>query len=192
MKKIYLFIIFICFGIRYVNGQTITASPTPSILIGGFTVQATVSSTLVGITGYSWTALSASAGCAPSQTVSAASSTACLFSFPCCTNFTISCVPYTGNTAGAPVSKVIMCGLQTTSVVELEANTIHVFPNPSHGKLVVKGITADTEFTLRNVEGKLLLKQSLRKDTEIDVSAYAAGLYFYSLNGGQAEKLLIE
>lgn len=192
MKKIYLLIICLCVGINGTNAQTITASPTPSIITGGFTVQATVTSTLMGVTGYSWIALSGSLGCVPSQTVSAGISSVCLFSFPCCTNYTISCVSYIGNTAGPATSLRILCGQQTTSFVQLETNSIQVFPNPSLGKLIFKGIANDTEFTLRNAEGKLLLKQVLQADADIDLSGYVSGIYFYALNGNRPEKLIIE
>ena len=192
MKKLYFLFFSLCINFGQSHAQTFSVTPTPTVINGGYTVQATITSTVSGVTSYSWNVSGGSGTCTPSQTVSSGSGTTCLFTFPCCTNYTITCYPMTGNTAGAPIAKTVLCGSQTTNLANHTGVMLQLYPNPCSGVLTLKGMPTASEFILRNPEGKILLQQQLDSDSEIDLKAYSLGLYFYSLNATIQGKLILE
>lgn len=71
------------------------------------------------------------------------------------------------------------------------SNTVSVFPSPASDKVSFKGIDSDAYLIIFDVNGKLVEKVSLRKNTTINVSNYNNGVYFYNvvpLNGSAVSK----
>lgn len=71
--------------------------------------------------------------------------------------------------------EVVSC----VGINEKEANSfIRVYPNPSQGKLVIHAGTAIQTLSVMDYTGRLILQSSVAAtETEIDLSAYAAGIY---------------
>jgi hypothetical protein len=71
------------------------------------------------------------------------------------------------------------------------ANSVSVFPSPASDKVIFSGITSDSYLVVFDVNGKLVEKGFLKKNTTINVANYNNGVYFYTvapLNGSAVSK----
>ena len=63
-------------------------------------------------------------------------------------------------------------------------NQIQFYPNPVKDRLVVRGLTPDTEVSLLNMMGKKVGEtMSVSVDCELDMSGLPAGIYLIKING---------
>lgn len=71
---------------------------------------------------------------------------------------------------------------------------IKVYPNPVQDLIKVSGLSLGSDITLLDIDGKILLKQSSDKETEIlDISKYENGVYILKIENKEAyfsEKIL--
>lgn len=76
-----------------------------------------------------------------------------------------------------------------TGINDEVESEIRLFPNPSHGKVILQnlaGWTSESKILIRDATGKLLVQQTVAPSTstnvEIDVSQLASGLYLVSVS----------
>ena len=81
-----------------------------------------------------------------------------------------------------------------TSVEWLAATTIQVYPNPVADGFTISGITSEkTRLILINMNGMIVLSQTISKDEYISVSSLPAGVYLLKIdmpNGSVVKKLI--
>ena len=81
-----------------------------------------------------------------------------------------------------------------TSVEWLAATTIQVYPNPVADGFTISGITSEkTRLILTNMNGMIVLSQTISKDEYISVSSLPAGVYLLKIdtpNGSVVKKLI--
>ena len=69
--------------------------------------------------------------------------------------------------------------------------TIVVYPNPVVDELQIRGINTNTELTLLDIMGKVVLRQTTSKDNEkISVSDFPEGIYFLRVSTNDASKTM--
>ena len=78
------------------------------------------------------------------------------------------------------------------SAVAFEENTIKVFPNPTRGTITIETTTSLAQrIQLISLDGKLLRDiQSLKNQTQLDLSALANGVYFLKV-GTKTQKVIL-
>ena len=196
MKKIYVILAFLFIGPAAIKSQNFNfnSAITSSLLIGGYTVQSTVTGTLPGASSYSWSASSASASCVATQTVLASSlpsGSVVSFGFPCCIDFSITCTAYNGSVVvGSPLTKVISCSF-TTSMPEYGTNTIRVYPNPAHGYFIIEGSASDAEVIIYDLLGRSISPPVQRQGEvlRVNTGSLACGVYYVRVGEGQGASL---
>ncbi|HRH50011.1 MAG TPA: T9SS type A sorting domain-containing protein [Panacibacter sp.] len=70
---------------------------------------------------------------------------------------------------------------------------IVVFPNPAKGNFTISGLSSDqtSEIQLIDIQGKILLKQVVNANSLVmDISKYAAGIYFINVITGEKRQVL--
>jgi hypothetical protein len=75
----------------------------------------------------------------------------------------------------------------------LDAITVKVFPNPVHTRLSleVQGAAEGLEVHIKNTLGQIVYKQPIQhQQQEIDMSAFAKGVYFIRIQNGSGQKTL--
>jgi hypothetical protein len=75
--------------------------------------------------------------------------------------------------------------------VKNDAEMIGIYPNPAQNQLFVKNPGANSEVSISNIEGQLLLKKELKGATPIDIQTLPAGLFFVRI-GEETRKLVIQ
>lgn len=78
------------------------------------------------------------------------------------------------------------------NIDETESNNISIFPNPTSNKIYIEGFDGNTKTTLYlyDFQGRLLSEYPVRGEAmEIDISEYAAGVYFLQY-GGKVTKVI--
>jgi hypothetical protein len=87
------------------------------------------------------------------------------------------------------------CGFLSTSVTEIN-NQISISPNPASTTLRISSFALGqkgSELSLTDLTGKTLITVPIKhKETEINISTFANGIYFLKINNGQAQKLIIQ
>ena len=74
----------------------------------------------------------------------------------------------------------------TTSVGELvSAHNIRLYPIPSNGILHIDGITEGI-IELYDLTGRLLMKEEIKGNMQLDLSGYDSGVYFLQVVTGNA------
>lgn len=72
-----------------------------------------------------------------------------------------------------------------TGIEELEATTLSIYPNPGTGVFKIHA-TADLKVTVTNQTGQVLSSMTIKSgDNTIDLSGFAAGIYFITGQNGQ-------
>ncbi|MTI21042.1 T9SS type A sorting domain-containing protein [Fulvivirga sp. RKSG066] len=61
-----------------------------------------------------------------------------------------------------------------------------VFPNPTDGKIYVKGFQAKDEVYVYSITGELLKEERLSEDHTLNISDLKAGIYFIKVSGGKS------
>jgi acetyl esterase/lipase len=88
--------------------------------------------------------------------------------------------------------------LQNNSVDVQEQSKLHslVYPNPTSEQLFVKSsASGDLHVSIKNLQGKTLLSQTLEAGTAIDLTAFSAGIYLVQItqnNTVEVHKLLVK
>ena len=81
-----------------------------------------------------------------------------------------------------------------TSVEQITATSIQIYPNPATDGFTINGITNEkTKLTLTNMNGMIVLSQTISIDEYISVSSLPAGVYLLKIdtpNGSVVEKLI--
>lgn len=77
---------------------------------------------------------------------------------------------------------------ELTSVPELNADKIHLYPNPASGGKVY--LSQSTNFKVYNSLGKLILKE--KNSQNFNISSYNKGMYFVVTDDGHRIKLLVQ
>lgn len=95
--------------------------------------------------------------------------------------------------AGASVSdQFILRVKSTTGLGETAGDKIKIYPNPTKGQLVIETqkFVSNTRFIVRDYYGKTIaVKLAEGKTTNIDLSAYADGIYFIEMTDGVESKV---
>jgi hypothetical protein len=62
------------------------------------------------------------------------------------------------------------------------------YPNPTNGIVSINSKNEMTDVMVYNIEGRLLFQRQLNDlDTNIDISAFATGTYFFKVKFGEKE-----
>jgi hypothetical protein len=94
------------------------------------------------------------------------------------------CVSDTSN-----IIYVVVTGLSDLS----DNKNIYIFPNPANDNITIEnsGIIKDAIISIYNIQGQLLLQQTLKQTkTEIDISKFAKGLYILKI--GNRESIAVK
>jgi len=76
--------------------------------------------------------------------------------------------------------------------IEEEAlNTLNIYPNPSKGNVTIQS-NFPTSISLVDINGTVLLNTELTGSTQVDLSAFAAGIYFIKTSEGRTTKFVKE
>src|SRR4051812_30783616 len=97
----YLPLFALVFAAFTARSQSLTMSVTPSVCFNSAspasnTVAANVTTTLTGVTNYTWYVYTYSSSCAGTYTATNSSGTNVVISFPCCGTYTVACAAYNG------------------------------------------------------------------------------------------------
>jgi hypothetical protein len=68
----------------------------------------------------------------------------------------------------------------TTGISSIGNNTIKIYPNPSNTVLFIEGLSKDTQASIYDLNGILVIKKQLFKDY-LDISTLASGVYTIKL-----------
>ena len=77
------------------------------------------------------------------------------------------------------------CVIAVESVLEITRNEITISPNPTNDKINIENLSIenDEKISIYNLQGQLLLQQSTTDaKTELDISAFAKGMYFIKVD----------
>jgi glycerophosphoryl diester phosphodiesterase len=81
----------------------------------------------------------------------------------------------------------------TTETIDMIQNTVQpeisIYPNPANEILNIRGVDADTEFSIHSLDGKRIMNGVLAKGEAIDVSKLVKGFYILRIEN-QAFKIL--
>jgi hypothetical protein len=76
-------------------------------------------------------------------------------------------------------------------VVPLEVAPLQVYPNPTKGTLIVKGIQGLCSGALVSLSGQVVLCFSeLKNEEQLDISSAAEGTYLLRLSNGQTSLVI--
>lgn len=78
------------------------------------------------------------------------------------------------------------------STEELANQSFSVFPNPSEGRITIKGIQPINIVRVSNALGQILVEKSMNNNEELDLSMLNNGVYVISINGTAAQRIIIE
>ena len=67
-----------------------------------------------------------------------------------------------------------------TGIIDSGSDRIQIYPNPSSTTLFIEGLIPDTQATIYDLQGNLVLKKQLLKDN-LDISTLASGVYVIKL-----------
>jgi len=98
-----------------------------------------------------------------------------------------------GDTDVSIDSYVAELGSFTLSNLELEKNTnrITLFPNPVTSELQIQSsFSQNIDFTIKDVSGKIVIKNSLINQKTMDFSELANGMYFVTFQTGNTQQTL--
>ncbi len=87
----------------------------------------------------------------------------------------------TGNPISIEIENIAYMGFKpaSTAVLEIQAESLNVYPNPVTTNLTVKHIETIDELKIFDVQGKMCLYLSPKKENvDIDMSLFPAGIYF--------------
>jgi hypothetical protein len=104
---------------------------------------------------------------------------------------------FTDGSGGSPISFTrgnIVTGwpgsIVFTTSKSLIENLVSVYPNPGKEKIRIQGIKKPSVITLHNMQGKVILEQSISSDSEIDVQLIPRGLYYLTIRTGNKQQSL--
>ena len=172
-----------------VNGNLaeVVINPLPTIAINassGFCIGDTITLTALGATTYTWN----TGATTPSISVTPTSSV---------TMYSYTVTGADGNecsdTASITGSLIIDC----TGIQKFASNNeqVNIYPNPNNGSFVIESQNTlyNVHCTIYDVNGKLVLSQTINCKTTIDASSLAEGVYNISLqsNEGVVNKRLV-
>jgi hypothetical protein len=82
---------------------------------------------------------------------------------------------------GLPDKTVIITQLGSpTGISDTENNLIKIYPNPANTVLFIEGLSKDTQVSIYDLKGNLILKKQLFEDN-LDISTLASGVYTIKL-----------
>ena len=82
---------------------------------------------------------------------------------------------------GLPYKTVIITQSGSpTGISDIENNPIKIYPNPSNNVLFIEGLSEDTQVSIYDLKGNLIIKKQLFKDN-LDISNLASGMYTIKL-----------
>jgi hypothetical protein len=89
------------------------------------------------------------------------------------------------------IDSVSLIEVICTGIEESTEATIAVFPNPTSGLITVSstGKSANSEFLLHDITGRLILHQVLNSTSSVDISEFPPALYFYELRSDRGERV---
>ena len=94
---------------------------------------------------------------------------------------------------------VILVQGETVSIdAKDQSHSVHVYPNPSSGKLFIKMDNAvNSDLFLLDIRGKVVLHKlmEINGNNEIDLSSFAKGLYLLKISnesGTLTKKIILE
>lgn len=72
------------------------------------------------------------------------------------------------------------------------ATSVHIYPNPSKGEIVVSGITIDDKLSIYDMYGKIVLKieNTPKNEIKLDLSHYPKGIYMIKINNTFIKQVL--
>jgi hypothetical protein len=84
---------------------------------------------------------------------------------------------------GLPDKTVIITQLGSpTGISDTENNLIKIYPNPANTVLFIEGLSEDTQVSIYDLKGNLILKKQLFEDN-LNISTLASGVYTIKLDG---------
>lgn len=94
---------------------------------------------------------------------------------------------------GAPIElnpDILWC--TTLSTDELLNPSFSIYPNPSEGRISIKGIAEKSIVRVSNALGQVLAEKIMNNEQELDLSKLENGVYLISINGTAAQRIIIE
>jgi glycosidase len=75
-----------------------------------------------------------------------------------------------------------------TSVEEYQLKDVEIYPNPTSGRIAIKGLETSYTLKLYNLSGSEIYSTSSENQYEVMLPTYLEGLYYYSLQSGNKYK----
>ncbi len=84
--------------------------------------------------------------------------------------------------SGYPIPTV-NCSNSILTTMEFKLdNNVKIFPNPTSGKLNIKGVSENKKYSIYNLIGKKVKEGIINVDNSINVNEFLAGIYFFKIN----------
>ena len=77
-------------------------------------------------------------------------------------------------------------------IEESKTKNVTIYPNPAHDILFVAHTGKAVDIEIVDIFGKLLFTREVSKSLEINLSKYAAGVYFLQTSEGEVLKLFFQ
>jgi hypothetical protein len=183
-----------------VNAASVTYTLSPDVAPHTWDVYPTYYSAVDSAL-WIWGDGSSTSGLYPSHTYAAAGTySICVMAYTSCGNTAQVCqtdaVSRLGNNSTtSSMVYVFVLNSQTTGMKKITSNNeLNIYPNPNNGSFVVETNTTDKQtIALYDVNGKLVLSQTITGKTNIDASILNEGVYNISIvsNEGVVNKRLV-
>jgi CotH kinase protein/Lamin Tail Domain/Chitobiase/beta-hexosaminidase C-terminal domain/Secretion system C-terminal sorting domain/SprB repeat/Divergent InlB B-repeat domain len=85
--------------------------------------------------------------------------------------------------------------LSTSSLPGISDQALHIYPNPTSGRVNIQSELVDMEISVVDVLGRILLLKKDSMNTSIDLSGFANGVYFIRVKvatGERVERMVVE
>lgn len=68
---------------------------------------------------------------------------------------------------------------------DVQQSSIQAFPNPINGLVQIKGVNENSDLSITGIDGKILMKDKIKADDILDISALPTGTYILSISNEQ-------
>jgi hypothetical protein len=84
---------------------------------------------------------------------------------------------------GLATAFVVVKVLDNVGIEDYTNSSIQVYPNPATNNIMIDGIGANTNYTINDLSGKIILKGTTNNHANIDITALSNGTYVLNING---------
>lgn len=86
-----------------------------------------------------------------------------------------------GRTGDTGTNSSFVLSESTTSSIDLEKESISIYPNPASEFISISGNSLEYEYSIYNIQGRLVSQSILKENSNVDISNFESGLYFINI-----------